>query len=118
MIPGLPTPFNPNHANPYKKNSNGDSNRKAKIYARLRNVLRPVVAASPAGVGARLLVAVAAGFLTVVDGTWLRTVVFLAAGFDVEDVLVALRAPVPALVGLTTVVPEDAFEETLFFRSR
>lgn len=118
MIPGLPAPFNPTHANSDKKNSNGHSNRKTKIYALLRNVLRPVVAASPAGVGARLLVAAAAGFLTVVEGTWLRTVVFLAAGFDVEDVLVALRAPVPALVGLTTVVPEDALDETLFFRSR
>lgn len=52
-----------------KKNSNSDSNRKAKIYARLRNVLRPVVAASPAGVGSRLLVAAGAGFLTVVEGT-------------------------------------------------
>ena len=54
---------------PKQKNSNSDSNRKAKIYARLRNVLRPVVAASPAGVGSRLLVAAGAGFLTVVEGT-------------------------------------------------
>ena len=69
MIPGLPTPFNPTMQTQTKKNSNSDSNRKAKIYARLRNVLRPVVAASPAGVGSRLLVAAGAGFLTVVEGT-------------------------------------------------
>lgn len=34
------------------------------------------------------------------------------------DVLVALRAPVAVLVGLTTVVPDDALEEALFLRSR
>ena len=45
------------------KNSNGDSSRKTKIYALLRNVLRPVVAGSPAGVGARLLVGSSGGLL-------------------------------------------------------
>lgn len=36
----------------------------------------------------------------------------------VDDVFVALRAPVPVLVGLTIVVPDDALEEALFLRSR
>ena len=68
LMIGLPTPFNPTMQT-QTKNSNGDSSRKTKIYALLRNVLRPVVAASPAGVGSRLLVAAGAGFLTVVEGT-------------------------------------------------
>lgn len=60
-------------------------------------------------------------FLVVDEGTWFRAAaVFLAAAVveEVEDVFVALRAPVPVLVGLTMVVPDDAFEEALFLRSR
>lgn len=58
-------------------------------------------------------------FLVVDEGTWFRAAaVFLAAAVVVEDVFVALRAPVPVLVGLTMVVPDDALEEALFLRSR
>lgn len=65
------------------------------------------------------VVAAVVVFLVVEEGTWLRAaVVFLAAAVEVEDVFVALRAPVPVLVGLTIVVPDDALEEALFLRSR
>lgn len=93
-------------------------------YARLRNVLlRPAVGASPDGVGALFpaaaAVAEAVVFFTAEEGAWFRAaVVLFAAVLDVVDVLVALRAPVAVLVGLTFVAPEDALEETLFRRSR
>lgn len=89
---------------------------KCLIYARLRNVrLRP---ASPVGVGALFPAAEAvvdvAVFFTFV-GAWFRAVAgFFAA---VVEAAVAFRAPVPVLVGLTTVVPEEALEERLFLRS-
>lgn len=88
------------------------------VYARLRKVRRPAVVASPAGVGARLVVAVVVFLATVPEGTWFRAaVVLLAAVAEVADVLVALRAPVPVFVGLATVVPEDVLEALLFLRS-
>lgn len=92
------------------------------IHTRLRKALRPAACASPAGVGA-LFPAVAVAvvvFLVVDEGTWFRAVaVFLAAAVvEVEDVFMALRAPVPVLVGLMIVVPDDALEELLFLRSR
>lgn len=68
--------------------------------------------------GARLAVAVVVFFATVPEGTWFRAVVvFFAAVVELVDVLVALRAPVPFFVGLTTVVPKDVLEELLFLRS-
>lgn len=95
------------------------------FYARLRNVrLRP---ASPVGVGALFPAAAAAAaavvdvavFFTLFAGAWLRAAAgFFAAVLEEEVVVVvAFRAPVPVLVGRTTVVPEEALEETLFLRS-
>ena len=62
------------------------------------------------------LVAEAVLLLAEVEGTWLRATAFLAGTLDV-DVVVAFRAPVPVRVGLATVVPDDAEDETLPRRS-
>lgn len=53
-------------------------------------------------------------FLTATDAACTREVGFLAAA---RDAVVAFLAPVPALVDLVTVVPEDAVDPVLFLRS-
>lgn len=86
------------------------------VYARLRSTLRPVVGASPPAGAVAFLVAEAVFLLEEAEGTWLRATVFLA-GTLVVDVVVAFLAPVPVRVGLATVVPDDAEDETLPRRS-
>lgn len=94
---------------------------RASCYARLRNVrFRP---ASPVGVGALFPAAAAAVVDTAVFFTFAGACVRAAAGFlavaaaPAPAPAVAFRAPVPVLVGRTTVVPEEALDETLFLRS-
>lgn len=98
--------------------------RKANIllepfYTRFRRARVPRAEASVVEAGAVVLrteAALAAVFFTAKEAVCTRGAVgFFAA---VEAVLaVALRAPVPVRVGLVTVVPDEAFEEKLFFRS-
>lgn len=67
--------------------------------------------------GALLLVAEVVFLFAVAEVAWLRaTVVFFVVALEV-DAVVAFRAPAPVLVGLATVVPEDADDDTLPLRS-
>lgn len=88
------------------------------FYTRFRRARVPRAKASVVEAGAVVLrteAALAAVFFTAKEAVCTRAVGFFAA---VEAVpAVALRAPVPVRVGLVTVVPDEAFEEKLFFRS-
>lgn len=89
------------------------------FYTRFRRARVPRAEASVVEAGAvvlRIEAALAAVFFTAKEAVCARGAVGFFAAVDAVPA-VALRAPVPVRVGLATVVPDEAFEDKLFFRS-